>query len=55
MNAKFVLWSVLILVFFFPSSSHTAADSGCVICHTNDAILKSLYKPPVIQAGEGEG
>jgi hypothetical protein len=55
MKARFVLWSVLMVVFCFPSSSPTAADSGCVICHTNDAILKTLYKPPVIHAGEGEG
>jgi hypothetical protein len=33
-----------------------AADSGCVKCHTDDATLKSLFKPPSGPASsEGEG
>lgn len=33
-----------------------AADSGCVKCHTDDATLKALFKPPSGPASsEGEG
>ncbi len=56
MKAVFVLWSVLLLVFFFPSSSTIATGtSSCQICHTSEGALKALFKPPAMQAGEGEG
>lgn len=56
MKAIFVLWSVLLLVFSFPSSSTIADDmNSCMICHTNESVLKALFKPPVVKAGEGEG
>jgi hypothetical protein len=56
MKAIFVLWSVFLLVFFFPSSStNAAATSSCQICHTNEGVLKALFKPPAMEAGEGEG
>lgn len=56
MKAVFVLWSVLLLVFFFPSSSTIATGTNsCQICHTHEAVLKALYKPPAMEAGEGEG
>ncbi len=56
MKVRFVLWFVLLLVILFPSSS-TIADSAssCQICHTNEGILKSLFKPPAMKAGGGEG
>jgi hypothetical protein len=32
-----------------------AAKSSCLACHTNDKMMKMLYKPPVLEGGEGEG
>jgi hypothetical protein len=32
-----------------------AAKSSCLNCHTNDKVMKTLYKPPVLEGGEGEG
>ncbi len=49
------LWSLFAVLLVFPLSSPFAAASGCVSCHTNPELLKSLYKPPVIAAGAGEG
>lgn len=31
------------------------AKNGCLMCHTNDKMMKMLYKPPAVTAGEGEG
>lgn len=56
MKAIFILWAVLILVFLLPSSSIVATGTNtCQTCHTNEGILKTLYKPPAVKAGEGEG
>jgi hypothetical protein len=39
-----------------PASTTFAAESACVTCHTSDATLKSLFKPPTPTGGEeGEG
>ena len=32
-----------------------AAKSGCVSCHTNDKMMKMLFKPPALAGGEAEG
>jgi hypothetical protein len=32
-----------------------AAKNGCLTCHTNDKMMKMLYKPPALEGGEGEG
>lgn len=32
-----------------------AAKSSCVSCHTNDKMMKALYKPPAMAGGEAEG
>ena len=32
-----------------------AAKSSCLTCHTNEAMMKALYKPPKIEGGEAEG
>ena len=29
--------------------------SGCVKCHTDETMLKSLFSPPKIAASSGEG
>jgi hypothetical protein len=31
------------------------ARSSCLSCHTNDAMMKALYKPPAMEGGEAEG
>ena len=31
------------------------AKNGCLMCHTNDKMMKMLYKPPAMAAGEAEG
>ncbi|MCX5839096.1 MAG: hypothetical protein NTW71_11350 [Deltaproteobacteria bacterium] len=31
------------------------AKNGCLTCHTNGEIMKSLYKPPPMEGGEAEG
>ncbi|MFA6411715.1 MAG: hypothetical protein WCW53_03395 [Syntrophales bacterium] len=47
--------SSFIFLFLF-STGVLANASSCVQCHTNEALMKSLHKPPVITAGEeGEG
>ncbi|MCK9392397.1 MAG: hypothetical protein M0Q01_12635 [Syntrophales bacterium] len=44
------------IFFFFLSTAVSANASSCVQCHTNEALMKSIHKPPVITAGEeGEG
>lgn len=56
MKTKNIMSSFLILVIFLVSSSCIAANtSSCVTCHTNEAIMKSLYKAPVLPPSEGEG
>lgn len=30
-------------------------SSGCVGCHTDEAMLKSLFTPPTLGPSEGEG
>jgi hypothetical protein len=44
-------------IFLFLISTNVPANANsCVQCHTNEALMKSLHKPPVITAGEeGEG
>ncbi len=56
MVRKYVLSSLMIIAFLLaPAVILYANTSSCVNCHTNDSIMKSLHKPPAIQAGEGEG
>lgn len=49
--SPFLLVVILIAVPFF---SPSATTSTCVSCHTDDAKMKSLVKPPEIHV-EGEG
>jgi hypothetical protein len=49
-----VVFAVLLCVFFLASSLQ-AAPSGCITCHTDGAVLKSLHKPVKIEGDEGEG
>jgi len=46
---------VLLVLILVPWSSHSFGATSCVTCHTNESIMKSLYRPPAIPAVEGEG
>jgi len=58
----FLMFTILSLIGYFCSDllwASTRGTSSCEKCHTNDAVLKTLYKPPKVEAGaaveEGEG
>ena len=56
MKMKSVVSSCLILIFSLIYSSCIAAGpNSCVTCHTNETMMKSLYKAPVLPPSEGEG
>jgi hypothetical protein len=44
-------------IFFLLLTADVSANaSSCIQCHTNEALMKSLHKPPPSAAGEeGEG
>ena len=42
-------------VLFCFSGASWAQTSGCITCHTDEGMLKSLHKPVKIEGGEGEG
>lgn len=50
----FVLWMALVTV-LYGSTIFAAAPNTCVTCHANESLMKSMYKPPVLPPGEGEG
>jgi hypothetical protein len=54
---RMALYSVAL--FLFACGAAVAAvetGGGCVRCHTDEALMKSLFVPPVIGVGEeGEG
>jgi hypothetical protein len=54
---KKVLLCLFFLIFLFHNLIVAASqkESGCVKCHTDEAALKSLFKPPKISLEEGEG
>jgi len=39
----------------YGSAVFAATPNKCIQCHTNDALMKSLHKPPVLPKSEGEG
>ena len=53
---KNILLAFCLLIFTACAvSSFAEQNSGCVKCHTDDAMMKSLFLPPTIAAGSGEG
>ena len=53
-KARFV--AAVIVIIFLQALSAVAQDkNNCLICHTSDKLMKSLYKPPIIAGGEGGG
>jgi hypothetical protein len=56
MKTKIALFSTFLFLFAIHASSSVAAGkNGCLLCHTSDATLKLLFKPPVMGPSEGEG
>ncbi len=57
MKKKTIAFSLVFLIFlaFHASPVFAAAQNGCLICHTSDATMKLLYKPPAAGPSEGEG
>jgi len=51
---KVVLFSIVLFIFAY-GAAVAGKDSGCVRCHTDEALMKSLFVPPTIAGGEGEG
>ncbi len=54
---KVVLLSFALIILIYGVAFAVAdKDSGCVGCHTDEALMKSLFVPPKIGGGEeGEG
>jgi hypothetical protein len=54
---KVVLYSVALFLFAYGAAIAVAeTGGGCVRCHTDEALMKSLFVPPQIGGGEeGEG
>jgi hypothetical protein len=43
-----------VLLFAIPALAQV--KNNCLMCHTNENLMKSMYKPPVLEkAEEGEG
>ena len=47
--------TALFLSVLLGSAAYSATPNSCVACHTNEAVMKSLYKPPVLPQNAGEG
>jgi hypothetical protein len=47
-----------LLIFFilvFPFPVFAAPSNSCIVCHTNESLMKSMHKPPPLPASAGEG
>ena len=55
MKKKVLLVFSLFIFVVGAVSSFAEQNSGCVRCHTDDAVMKSLFMPPKTAAGGGEG
>lgn len=57
MKKKTIAFSLVSLLFlaFHASPVLSDAKNGCLICHTSDATMKLLYKPPPQGPAEEEG
>lgn len=54
---RVALFSIVLFLFVYGAASAVAEkENGCVKCHTDEALMKSLFVPPAIHGGEeGEG
>ena len=39
----------------FVSPALSAVSNSCVMCHTNESLMKSMHKPPELPKSAGEG
>lgn len=44
-----------VLFMLFAAAIPAAAKGSCIGCHTDEAVLKSLFSPPKAAPAEGEG
>jgi hypothetical protein len=51
---KMALYLVAFVLFIY-GAAVAETGGGCVRCHTDEALMKSLFVPPKIDSGEGEG
>jgi hypothetical protein len=51
----FPLFLIAAFLLFYCSTSFAAPAGSCIICHTNESLMKTLHKPVPIPASEGEG
>jgi hypothetical protein len=49
-----LLFAVLMGLAWFVRDG-AADEPGCIRCHGDEAVMKSLFKAPNIDMGEGEG
>jgi hypothetical protein len=50
------LWALLFVVTVISmAQAQDRASSGCIECHSDEQMLKSLVKPPKTLPSEGEG
>ena len=54
-NTRLSFTVLISCVLLWSASASAASSNSCTGCHTNDAVMKSLYKPPAMPVGEGEG
>jgi len=53
---KIALYSVALVMFAYGAAVAVAeTGGGCVRCHTDAFLMKSLFVAPQIDSGEGEG
>lgn len=52
---KFVPFLSIFLLLFFSTHASAAVVNSCVTCHTNEALMKSMHKPPELPKDAGEG
>ncbi|MDD3249656.1 MAG: hypothetical protein GX874_06835 [Smithella sp.] len=53
---KFLLsFLAALIAVLYGFSVFAATTNKCIQCHTNDALMKSMHKPPVLPKSEGEG
>jgi hypothetical protein len=55
MKRNFFLAFFLLIFTAGTVSSFAEETSSCIKCHTDEAVMKSLFLPPKIAAGSGEG
>jgi len=50
-----LVFLAVLIAAIYGTAVFAATPNKCIQCHTNDALMKSLHKPPVLPKSEGEG